>query len=234
MNYFSYDGVRSLTYGILIEENGTYNTPSRDYETIEIPGRNGDLTIDNGRYKNVDVVYKCGIGVNFKQHMNEFKAWLMSKRGYKRLEDSYHSEYFRMARVKSSPNPEVFLKGISGHFDVIFDCKPQRFLKSGETEQTFTASGSITNPTLYEALPLIRVYGTGALAIGGNTITINSANSYTDLDCDIQDAFKGAVNCNGNITLNSGKFFTLKPGNNGITLGSGISKIILTPRWWTL
>ncbi len=234
MNYFTYDGISSLTYGILIEDKNIYDTPVRDYESVEVPGRNGDLTIDNGRYKNIPIGYKCGIGVNFKQNINGFKAWLMSKRGYKRLEDSYENDYFRMARVKSSLNPEVFLKGVSGHFEVMFDCKPQRFLKTGETEQTFTASGSISNPTLYAALPLIRVYGTGALTIGSNTITINSANSYTDIDCDIQDAFKGAVNCNGNITLNSKEFFTLEPGNNGITLGSGISRIIITPRWWTL
>ena len=84
------------------------------------------------------------------------------------------------------------------------------------------------------ALPLIRVYGTGALAIGNVTITINSASGYTDIDCDLMDAFKGSTNCNGNITLTSGEFFYLDPGENGISFGSGITKVIVKPRWWIL
>lgn len=233
MNTFTYAGTNSRTYGILIDSHTAYNSPGRDYETVEVPGRNGTLTVDNGRYKNVDVVYHCGIGVGFHTKFNQFKAWLMSKTGYSRLEDSYHTEYFRMARVKSAPSAEYYLKGKAGTFDVEFDCKPQRYLKTGETVQTFTSSGNITNPTLYTALPLIRVYGTGTLNIGGTTIRIDSANTYTDLDCDIQDAFKGTANCNGNITLSSGKFFELAPGYNGISM-SGISRIEITPRWWTL
>lgn len=234
MNYFKFAGTSSLTHGILIDSHDVYNSPDRDYETVEVPGRNGTLTVDNGRYHNVDITYHCGIGVRFHTHMNSFKAWLMSKTGYQRLEDSYNEEYYRMARVKSAPDPEVIRKAAMGTFDVVFDCKPQRFLKTGETSQTFTGSGSITNPTLFTALPLVRVYGTGAVRIGSNTITINSASSYTDLDSDIQDAFRGAVNCNGNITLNNGNFFELTPGYNSISIGSGISQIVITPRWWTL
>lgn len=234
MNYFTYAGTSSRTYGILIDSHTGYNTPDRDYETVEVPGRNGTLTVDNGRYQNVDVVYHCGIGIGFHEKYSQFRSWLMSRTGYQRLEDTYHTDQYRMARVKSAPSPEYFGKGKAGKFDLTFDCKPQRFLKTGETSQTFTSSGSITNPTMYSALPLVRVYGTGSLRIGQSTIVINSAGSYTDLDCDIQDAFRGSVNCNGNITLSSGNFFVLAPGYNGISLGSGISQVMITPRWWTL
>ena len=120
-----------------------------------------------------------------------------------------------------------------GTFDVIFDCKPQRFLKTGETSQTFTGSGSLTNPTRYPALPLVRAYGTGTLRLGSTSIVISSNNSYIDIDCEIQDAFRGATNCNGNITLSSGRFFALAPGYNGISM-SGITRVEITPRWWTL
>ena len=65
-----------------------------------------------------------------------------------------------------------------------------------------------------------------------STMTISSANSYTDIDCDIMDAFKGSTNCNGNI---SGSFPTLAPGDNTVDLpSSGITKIEIIPRWWVL
>ena len=234
MNYFQYAGVRSTTYGILIDHHDADSVPGRDFETVEVPGRNGTLTVDNGRYHNLDLTYTCGIAWNFQSHFADFRAWLLSKTGYQRLEDSYDSLHYRMARVKSVSSPETFLKGGMGIFDVIFDCQPQRFLKSGETSQTFTGSGSLTNPTRYPALPLVRVYGTGTVRIGTHTVTINTASSYTDLDCDLQDAYRGATNCNGNITLNSGNFFTLTPGYNGISFSGGVSRVDITPRWWTL
>lgn len=234
MNYFQYAGVRSSTYGILIDHHDADSVPTRDYETVEVPGRNGTLTVDNGRYHNIDLTYTCGIGQNFRSRFADFRAWLFSQTGYQRLEDSYDPLHYRRARVKSVSSLDTALRGSLGTFDVVFDCQPQRFLKSGETAQTFTGSGSLTNPTRYPALPLVRAYGTGTVKIGSNTITINTASSYTDLDCDLQDAYRGATNCNGNITLNSGNFFTLTPGYNGISLGNGISRVEITPGWWTL
>lgn len=233
-NYFVYDNKSSRDFNIVIEEAGTFRAAERDYDSVEVPGRNGELTLDNGRYRNVNLTYKCGIGYDFTDNIDDFFRWLMSHTGYHRLEDSYQTDVYRMARVKSAPSPNLFPRYQGGRFDVVFDCKPQRYLKNGETAQTFSgSSNTISNPTRYEALPLIRAYGTGTLVIGSVTITINSANSYTDIDCDVQDAYKGATNCNGNITLNSGKFPVLKPGSNGISL-SGISRIELTPRWWTI
>ena len=120
-----------------------------------------------------------------------------------------------------------------GTFEVIFDCDPRKFLKEGEKKREYTASGSLKNPTRFEALPLMRVYGTGTVTIGSVAVTINTANVYTDIDCELQEAYKGSTNCNGNITLGSGEFPKLKEGTNNIYL-SGVSKVELTPRWWTI
>lgn len=233
MQFFVYNGKSSREFNVVINEHTGYSAPERDCDVIEIPGMNGDLTLDNGRYKNISVTYKCGISNNFASHISNLKAWLYSNIGYHRLEDTFDPDHFRLARVSENLEPTSFARARAGQFDIKFDCKPQRFLKSGEEIYTFTGTGKIINPTFYNALPLIRAYGTGTLGIGSTTITINSANTYTDIDCAIQDAYKGAVNCNGNITLNSGDFPVLEPGENGISL-SGITSIELTPRWWTL
>lgn len=233
MTYFTYDGKNSKDFDIVIDRAGVFYAAERDYDTIEIPGRNGDLTLDNGRYKNVEVTYSCTIGRSFQKNMDFFLQWLMSLTGYRRLEDSLQPEYYRIARVASAPDPKTFAHYIGGTFEIKFDCKPQRFLKAGDEVKVFTGAGTIINPTLYDALPLVRAYGTGTLGIGNETITITSADGYTDIDCDLQDAYKGAVNCNGNITLDFGKFFSLSPGTNGIQL-TGISQIEITPRWWTI
>ena len=97
-----------------------------------------------------------------------------------------------------------------------------------------------TNTSIYSeyqetALPLIRAYGTGSFSIGGVAIQITSANVYTDIDCELMEAYKDtlATNCNGNIVLTNGKFPSLKSGANAVTL-SGITKLEIQPRWWML
>lgn len=234
MDYLIFDGTSTQTYGVFLIGNGVYNAPEREFERISIPGRNGDLIIDNGRYSNFELEYDAIIYNNFNTNLSNLKNIFMSKIGYCRLEDTFYPDEYRMAKYSGAFEMESVRPGDIGHFILRFDCKPQRFLKSGETTTEFTSYGTITNPTKMIALPLVRVYGTGQLSIGGNTIKINSNSSYTDIDCDLQDAFRGSTNCNGNIELSSGKFFQLKPGNNSVSLGSGITRVAITPRWWRL
>ena len=117
-----------------------------------------------------------------------------------------------------------------------FSVMPQRFLNSGEKAKTLTSSGKITNPTAQEAKPLLRVYGTGTFSIGPTSMQITAANTYTDIDCDICECYRDTMadNRNASVKLLSGGFPVLHEGDNGITLGSGISRIIITPRWWKI
>lgn len=231
--YLTFDGTSSRDFEVWISGNGTFDAPERDVESIAIPGRNGDLHIDNGRFQNIPITYPAFISKDFKHNFDAFKAFMLSKRGYKRLEDSYHPEYYRMAVYKSAISPTMAPLNRMGSFDVIFDCDPRRFLKSGDRSLTFTAGASLKNPTLFDAKPLIRAYGTGYFIISGIRVNITTANEYTDVDCELQEAYKGTTNCNGNITLVNGEFPILKSGINTIVI-SGLSRLDITPRWWSV
>lgn len=231
--YFTFDGTSSRDYEVWISGNGTFDAPERDVENIPVPGRNGDLHIDNERFMNMSITYPAFITKDFKQNFDAFKAFLLSKRGYKRLEDSYNPECYRLATYRKSISPEMAPLNRAGSFEIIFDCDPRRFLKSGDRPVEFTADGPLRNPTLFDAKPLIRAYGTGYFIISGIRVNITLANAYTDIDCELQEAYKGSTNCNGNITLVNGEFPVLKSGSNAITL-SGLSRIEITPRWWTI
>lgn len=107
-------------------------------------------------------------------------------------------------------------------------------MKSGEDSIDFTGSGILYNRTEFEAKPLLRVFGSGAgsVGIGSQTITISSISEYVDIDCEIMDAYKGAVNCNGNVSFTDD--IVLKPGNNNIAKSGNISKVTIIPRWWII
>lgn len=234
MGFIVYDGKSSLDFDAVASAYETFDSPVRDVESVSVAGRNGDLLTDNKRYENVDITYQVMIRHNFIQNYSNFRDYLLSKIGYRRLEDTMHKEFYRMARIKDAIEPDVGRGEHVGTFDLKFDCKPQKFLISGDMAEEYTKNGVIFNSTQFDAKPLIRVYGTGELQIGDKTITISKASDYTDLDCDIQDAYKGLDNCNQNVTITGYDFPVLKPGETGIRLGKGITKVEITPRWWTL
>lgn len=234
-NYITFNGKNLADFGVVLSGAGTHSAPQRDISMVAVPGRNGAISFDNGAFKNVTVTYHVGVRRPTSKNLENLRNYLLSLKGYQRMEDTYHPYEYREGVFVGGFDPEVTVKGLIAEVDLQFDCKPQRFLKSGEEEIEITSSGTkIFNRTPMIAKPLVRVYGTGTVSIGSQTITISSANSYTDIDCDIMDAFKGSVNCNGNIVLSSGEFFVLEPGENNITFSAGISKVIVKPRWWII
>lgn len=252
INYLIMDGRSSLDFGLVISGGGTETAPEKRYEEVDIPGRNGKLLLNTDTFfNNVTVEYK---GFMFQDRHNNYakhdhndilmqrvlserlsalRSFLGSRSGYFRIEDTYHRDEFRLGYYSGAFEPEMSQGLDLAQFTLKFVCKPQRFLKAGEEVVTFTANSIIHNPTEFDARPLIRAYGTGSFTANGVTIKINSANSYTDIDCDLMECYKGSTNCNGNVTLTNGVFPVLAPGDNSIKL-TGVTKLEITPRWWVL
>lgn len=211
-----------------------YAYPERDYTITHIPGRNGDIIQDNGCYKNVERTYEVSFDVlneDFATYANAVSAWLHSTTGYARLEDSYEPNYYRMATYQES-NIFENLYNQAGTATIVFECKPQRFLKTGDNTITIQNSLTIVNPTGFEAYPLFKVTGTsGVLTVNGNSITFSSIDDFVMLDCELQDAYKETTNKNSTV---SGTFSVLKPGSNTISWTGDISSVTMKPRWWTI
>lgn len=233
-NWFTYDGKSSKDFGVYISGLNTFGAAERDQESISVAGRNGDLTIDNGRFRNVVVSYPAFIYRDFESNVAAFRNHLLSRTSYKRLEDTYHPDEFRLAKFTGSFDADVVNTLVAGEFNITFDCYPQRFLKRGEKPYTFNSAGNIRNDFEQTALPLVRVYGDGTVTINGITITISGSDTYTDIDCDLQEAYKDTLNVskNNTITLNDGEFFNLSSGDNAVSFTA--SQIIVIPRWWIL
>lgn len=233
--YFTFGEKSSADFGVWISGTGTYDAPARDVDMISVPGRNGDLTFDNGRFSNIVVTYPAFISKRFRTRIDDFRAWLCAHHSYVRLEDTYHPDEYRMALYKSGLSVDVMGRMSAGNFDIAFECKPQRFLKEGEVAlPAFTAAGKIYNPTLYAAGPLVRCYGTaGTVTINGTPVRVTGCTAYCDIDCDLMEVYEGTNSRNGTTTLSNGIFPVLDPGENNISF-SGWSRVEVTPRWWTI
>ena len=56
-NNFVYDNINSLDFGVYITGEAVYNAPECIVNMVDIPGRNGALAIDEGRFANIQVTY---------------------------------------------------------------------------------------------------------------------------------------------------------------------------------
>lgn len=240
MGVVMFNGVSSQDLHIQVEHPPEYEYPEKDYTLIHIPGRNGDLVIDNKSYKNVERRYQIAIGVpglSYSMMASHISDWLHSGKGYCRLEDSYDPEHYRMAMYNEQNNIENIFQQ-AGRAEITFNCKPQRFLKSGDRKIVLSNNGSISNPSREKALPLIQVNGLGAgeLTVTSDetfVLTFSDIDAYAEVDCDLMLCRKGNVNKNSTLTL-SNEFPKLSKGITTFSWTGGITSVEITPRWWTI
>lgn len=265
---FTLDGENSADYGLYISGDAVYDAPERNLELVDIPGRNGALAIDQGRFENIEVTYPAGIFADnqqdFAEKVDAARNWLGSKHYYVTLTDDYHPEYYRMALFRSGLSVSPVAYNRAGSFQIKFECKPQRFLVSGDDPweqagnyQTLTDENSvdlqnesgvdiegatteiytITNPTPWESKPLIIATGSGDIGIGNQSITVSGVSEGVNvyIDCDSMEIYR----MTGSVPVNMSAYVAF--GRNDFpTLAAGVNAITHTmpiqiiPRWWRL
>ena len=177
-NSIIFGGIDSADFGIYIGGEGTFDAPKRDVEMISIPGRNGAFALDKGRFENIEVTYSA---FNFEPDLATFSAQLeafrnaiCSQKGYQRLTDTFHPDEYRMAAYIDGLEIKPIEYNTAATFDITFDCKPQRFLTSGEEALDVDSGDTITNPTLFESSPMLEVTGYGDIQFNGYGINLVS------------------------------------------------------------
>lgn len=244
-NSFTFDGVKSTDKGLYITGEAVFNAPERIVSMVEVPGRNGAIAIDEGRFANIEVTYPAGCFADdmsdFSAKISDLRNFLSSRYSYKRLTDDYNPDEFRMGLYRSGLEVDAVRYNSAGQFDIVFDCKPQRWLVSGEEPQTFTASGIIENPTIFGARPLLKVVGDGVLTVGNQTMTLmarTDPQSVLLIDCESMESWEevsgGKVSRNDYVQNAGEEFPVLSGGENSVILGSGITSVEITPRWWRI
>lgn len=233
MEVLQFNQTSLKTFNTYWDGSKMYITPEKDVTFFTVPGRSGELSIFNDRFKAKKIPFECFIRNNFQSNFANLMNFLYSQDGYGRLENSFESDIYQKACFVEAVDPKTgpFLK--SGTFRLVFNVYPQKWLKSGETAITYQsgASATLENPTLFDAKPLIAVTGTGTITINDSVLVLANNTSTTYIDCEIEDAYEGAINRNSDLTITNG-FPVLNPGDNDIeTNGCSIE---LTPRWWRL
>ena len=224
-------GKSSDDVGVIVERYPTATIPARKQEKISIPGRSGDLIFEQDAYENYTQRYEVYVSAEeprLTTISHTVAEWLMVK-GYQRLEDSYWLDTFRLACYKGGTSIDNILNRF-GRATIEFDCKPQRYYKSGDIPIILTNGQKLANPSPFTAKPLLVITGSGAGTISDGTNTLTLTDCDVTIDCDIMQIYKGTTNKN---SVGSGAFLALD-GESTITWTGGITAVTITPRWFTI
>lgn len=233
INELTYDGFLFSDFDTYIASSNYIDGASKDVSVVQVPGRNGDLILDNKRFNNFPLVENLYIKKDILENIEELRDFLVThSTKYYQLEESLYPDCFRMARFSGPFTMGVF-DGLGGAISAEFDCKPQRWLKSGSIEQTITSGDELINPTRFNSQPLIRIYGNGVVAIGSQTITVTgNTYEYIDVDCELMNCFHGTTKLTSLVSLSGQEYPVLYPENNIITF-EDVTGVKITPRWYT-
>lgn len=202
MGIITFNGTASTNYNINVEKCPSYPVPQRVVEKISVLGRNGDLLFDTDSYANVEQEYEVyfnGKSSSFQAKSRDIATWLYGTKGYCRLEDSYDPDVYRMACISQKTDFRNF-RNYMGRATLVFDCKPQRFLKSGEAEISLPVASTYSYTNNYmRTKPLFIATGNGSLVqyysqagepVQGFTVSNNSGTTMY-IDSDTMNAVSG-------------------------------------------
>jgi predicted phage tail component-like protein len=231
----SFNGKNSLTdLGLDIETRIDVPIPKKRLTKVEVPGRDGSLTISE------DALDDITISVPFNFQSEEFenvctnvKNWLTNITDNKLIlnnEDSYYLvNEIVCDKIEQTKISEVSSKGT---FTLKLICNPIKYDILGQDIITITSATTLQNQGR-TSRPYFKIYGSGTinLVVNGVTSTYTSVTDYIEVDSDLMDCYKGTVAKNNTMT---GVFPLFTNGSNSVSYSGTVTKIEIKPRWCDL
>ena len=218
--------VTSVSLGLRLVAPVAIPAAVRAVDDIEVEGRAGTLTRFTGWE---DTELELEIAVPIRDGLHQYRQAAHELTGASTIAFTGESGVYRKVKHCEVSELRRELSGW-GFFTACLTCQPFTYLTEGLNPVTLTTSGTITNPGLLDADPIITVTGTGALSltINARVYHVNSPAGSVTLD-----SARLVAHVSGRVQTDalSEAFPTFKPGLNRITLGTGISKIVITPNW---
>ena len=215
-------------YNIYVDTAAWFNKPKKNIETVNIPGRNGDLVIDYDTYQNVLITFPCiikydsAVNINPLYKYNDLINVLSTIKGYSTLLTDADPNFSREGVFIPQQVPKIKRQGNDIYFDLVFNCKPQRFVYP---EVWDSSQGQwFVSQYQRECKPKIRVTGYGTITIEYSedgfsidrtqTITV-AQNNLSSITIDSE-----SMECYGPLKTPAGQFITLSPNTFPVVKGN--------------
>jgi len=212
MNSFIFKGISSSSLGIIVQELPPIVRPRMRIDTITIDGRDGEVINELG-YEAYDKSVFVGLRTN--QYINQINSWLTGSGDL-----VFSNEPNMVYKASVMDGYELSRLGRLKNANIKFRVQPFKIL-AGEA---VTESLTVTNLGNISSLPLITITGDGPvhLLINGFETCVLDIDGSVTLDCEKQEAYKGGVLKNRQMT---GRFPQLHIGINTISAIGTVTKI---------
>ena len=217
--FFIFNKINSKDMKIIVNKLPPISKAERNYEEIEIPGRNGKVYIDKECYKTFSYSITCTLMP--KSNIRSIAKWL---NGSGKLTICTEVDKYYNVIIKNQIDFEQVYR-VCNEFVVDFDVQPIAYsIKEKEINITKETNIIITEST-YDIFPYIKVTGSGniTLTINNKSVILKNINSYIELDCELEEAYKDNLNCNNLIECE--EFPKLVQGKNNISWIGNVSSI---------
>lgn len=229
-NYFIFNEIDSRDIpGLIVATLPPISRPPQRVETIEIDGRDGDITIKQG-YK----AYDKRIGI-YLDDLVALDTVMNGIKGEGNLIISSEPDKYYKAKVIDGIDFERFATLRNG--DIIFHVQPYKY---DVNEANITASSTqladksltLANIGNEKAKPLLHLTGSGTVTVslnGSSVFSYTFPNGETEvyIDSEEQDAYLDTILKNRNM---NGAFVELPPGASTITWTGTLTALEITPR----
>ena len=216
--------------GFCIKERPSIPTPERVIETIDIPGRDGDLHVEKG-YKDIDITVELNfMDDHLKDRIRVVKEILLDCDKIIFSDDQEFCYMVNFTKIGDIENEVDFY----GSFEVTFNCKPFSYKLS-----TFKFVSAIDSFRVdgYKSAPLFKITNSQGDCYfildndNSKKIGVNIRASVVYVDCE-------NITCRSDDGINLleymvGDFIELDRGIHRITAYGGMSKVeVMTREGW--
>ena len=220
-NYLIFNGINSKDLGIRIERHNNFSSPQRVVERIKVPGRTGEIIIDDNSYENIIFEYEFILDCkesDLASKSEEIASWLHNDYTYKTLTFSNSNKIYNAVVINKIDISRMFKQ--FGKALVTFEA--YEIPNSLNERNTFIIkdSGIFQNNFNRELKPVLKVVGEGdcSISINSQEVILKGLEGGLIIDCYNLDCYKEEgnkiINCNNKMI---GMFPILSVGENKIT-----------------
>ena len=229
---FTYKGTRSNDMHLRVLNDIEFASPTRDVELVQVPGRDGDLVMDNGRFNSVVRSIPCRLeaprGVDVETCINEINNWLIDDGRFHDFSWDNDPRFVYQARVEGEVVSHRMLSRF-GKSVLKFRMHPIKLLKSSLTELPVTQGMNVSNPFSVDGNPRLVIRGSGNIVVNidGRPLRLERIGG----GCIVDSATQTITDLSGNITQFDRMFSpfpVLTPGDNQITFPNNVQVSITT------
>lgn len=225
MSWFAFKGVNSEDMNVIVQSMPSDHIVENEVEYIQIPGRDGYLTINQNRKPPIDKYLTIAILPSDKSYQDNIKKWLT---GSGELVLSTEPDVFYEAKVQTVKEYAHY-SGTQAEITVylIFRCQPSKYYLSGKHKVNLTTSPSILNNLGKISKPIITIHGTGSVSLSINSQLIQAdIDGYSTIDSELMESYKDST-----LKIFTGPFPELIEGVNEISWTGTVTKVEVIPRW---